>query len=616
MFSLVTVIIILGCAALLYFKSTIVKSFAMIITAVCASIVAFGYFELLANFLISKGKFIPWAQTISLLALFILSFAALQAIVSLLIKKPVDLGIMPERIGRIVCGIFLGLIISGLLLTAFVTAPLSNKLPYQRFDSGNPNPDKPKKALFNADGFTSGWFSIISSGSFSGKRSFATLHPDFLSQVFLNRHNIAKQIPIITSTKAIKTPPGKAVWPAPEGLTDQDGKKITAKSGHKLMIARIGITADAIKYKGIFTLSQLRLICKEKTAAKKPLTGKGENIYPIGYLRTANKLQLKRLNDKIEVEDVDLDGSVRWIDFAFNVPNGSIAVLAEFKQNAIVQVSPAVTAKQAPSALYFIPQSKCAKSFVELQPVSSAKIYGLELATGANLLRGLTLKIDDPNQWQNAQTKQSIKLAEFEDETINYVRAELKREKPSETEIEKAKPKDSEPAPRRQRRQVFRRPGTGGRPAEKVERRKGIQGMLKTLDGYSLISLKCNNPSTGAELNTKQLPTLIDISGSVHHPVGVIASGKVGEKYISEFDYCSQPVDPNGGCIVLSKQDSVAKPFPKNIWLTEKADEIFEFYLLYMVKPGNNTIITTVQPADVQTAIVFKDYEGFLILQQ
>ena len=218
MVDLIVVLIVLGCAALLYLKSTLVKAFAALIIAVCASVVAFGYFELLANVFIGRDLLIPWAQPISFALLFILTFAVLQTAAIQLIRQPVDLGLWPERIGRVVCGIFLGLFLSGLLLTALAMAPIPNKYPYQRFDQRYPDAEHPNKVLLNPDGLATGLFGVISSGSLSGKRSFATLHPDFIDQAFLNRHNTSEGVPGITKSQAIEVPKKNAAWYAPEGI--------------------------------------------------------------------------------------------------------------------------------------------------------------------------------------------------------------------------------------------------------------------------------------------------------------------------------------------------------------------------------------------------------------
>src|SRR4030043_14991 len=114
MASLAVVIIILGCAALQYFYGTFVKAFAMIIIAICSSVVAFGFFEMSANLIISRGNdgsllsLVPWAQTLCFILLFAVTFGVLQTGAIYLLRHSVDLGFLPERIGRVVCGIILG----------------------------------------------------------------------------------------------------------------------------------------------------------------------------------------------------------------------------------------------------------------------------------------------------------------------------------------------------------------------------------------------------------------------------------------------------------------------------------------------------------------------------
>ena len=366
MANLLILLIILGCVTYQYLKGTFIKSFATIIITICASIVAFGYFEVLASVIIGLSDnsqlsaLAPWAQPLSFVLLFIFAFAILQTIASQLVRRPVDLGFLPERIGRVVCGIFLGLITSGLLLTVLSMAPLSNKYPYPRFEAKMPDAEKPNKVLFNTDGFATEWFSIISRGSLGGKRSFATLHPNFINQVFLNRHNATNDISIFTSSEAIELPKKRrnekaaaVAWPAPEGLKESTGKTIPPKSGHNLIIVRVGIKKQAVEQAGKFTPSQLRLVCKQKVYDEEPLAGEGENIYPIGYLKTANQLQIKKLDDQIEIGRTDFDNGVRWIDFAFYVPDNFVPVLVEFKQNNIAQVPPLTTTEEAPPTVPF-----------------------------------------------------------------------------------------------------------------------------------------------------------------------------------------------------------------------------------------------------------------------
>ena len=370
MVSLIVVLIVLGCAAFQYLKGTLVQAFAAFIITICASVVAFAYFEVLANVFIGRELLIPWAQLLSFVLLFILTFAILQTLAAQLSRQPIDLGLWPERIGRVVCGILLGLVLSSLLLTALAMAPIPNNYPYQRFDQRYPDAERPNKVLLNTDGLAAGLFSTVSSGSFSGKRSFATLHPAFIDQLFLNRHNIGDDISIITSSQAIELPRKKemaACWLAHEDIKDSDGSPLSPKSGHNLTFVRVGIKKGAVGEAGTFTLSQLRLICKQKADVRNPLAGKGQNVYPIGYLIAADMLQIKRLNDVIRVSRSDFEKNARekWIDFAFYVPAGSVPVLIEFKQNSIAEVPPPVTAEQAPPPVPFLPSSEKEKPAAE-----------------------------------------------------------------------------------------------------------------------------------------------------------------------------------------------------------------------------------------------------------
>ncbi|MHC4488935.1 MAG: CvpA family protein [Planctomycetota bacterium] len=379
MVGLIVLLIVAGCVAFQYLKGTLVKAFAMIIVTICAGIVAFAYFEAVAALFIggrdSSFKFLPppWMQPLSFLLLFLLTFAALQTLAEYLTRQNVDLGLLPERVGRVVCGIVLGLILSSLLLTNLAMAPIPNKYPYQRFDQRRPDAERPKKAFFNIDALAPGLFSSISSGSLSGKRSFAALHPALLDQLFLNRHNIADKVPIVTKEQAIKVPGKNAAWHAPEGIKDSDGKPLSPKTGHSLMLVRVGINKSAVAEAGTFTPSQLRLICKQQTGVKNPLAGKGLNIYPIGYMMAADKLRIKRLNDVIKVVRGDFDQNERekWIDFAFYVPAGFVPVLVEFKQNSIAQVPPLASAEQVPQPLPFVPSSGSKKD--PTKPENSAR---------------------------------------------------------------------------------------------------------------------------------------------------------------------------------------------------------------------------------------------------
>lgn len=347
MAGLVTILIILGCVAYQYQKGNIVKSFAGLIIIICSSIVAFCYFEVLADVFLSRSansKFssvVPWAQSLSFILLLVIAFSIFQTIAGYLTRQPVSLGNIADKAGSCIFGLFTGLVLAGLLLTILVMAPLSNKWPYQRFDTERPNPERPDKASLNADGFVTGLFSMISKGSFSGKMSFATLHPAFLDQVFLNRLAIGKDMLTTTSSQVIEMPKKNAVRAAGEDIktTDDPNSPVDIKTASSLTIVRVGIKKKGLGKKATFTLSQLRLICKPKDDSGNRFKGTGVNIFPIGYLKAADRLQTKKINDIIKISPREFKKGIKWFNFAFYVPNDFVPVLIEFKQNSIAEVS-------------------------------------------------------------------------------------------------------------------------------------------------------------------------------------------------------------------------------------------------------------------------------------
>jgi hypothetical protein len=594
MAALILVLVVAACGAFMYLKGTFFKSFVMLMTAILASVVAFGWFEVLSGLLISRKLIQDWAQPASFFVLFAAAFAIFQAAASQLMKKPVELDQLTDRIGRVICSVLCGVIITGVILTALAMAPLATNVPYQRFDAANPDPQNPKKSLLNTDGLAAGCFALVSKGSLGAKASFATLHPDFLNQLHLDRQR--KGISLLTTSGAIELQPKEAAWPAPDTLMDTEGKSVPQKSGHRLIMVRLGFRKTAFPDAGLFTLSQIRLIAKPKSEAKNTLLGEGQNLYPLGYLKTQDQLQIKKLSDQIKIESDSFEGKARWIDFAFYVPNDSVPVLVEFKQNNVAEVPALLAPEQIPATVPFVQLSDCATESAQLVPLTTAKLYGIELGTREKLLDGVSLQVKDANEWRILQTDQSIAPAKFgEDGKITYVRAELALPLPETPNTPSAE---------------------GQQPADEKKPQKAagnVAGILKARTGYRLISLKCNILAVGAPTNADQLPVLEDLTGAVHYPVGIVASGKVGEQTIYEVDYCALSVEETPDGLVFTDSGAVKMPFPDFIWLTEKAQIIDEFYLLYLVKSGANTVISSARPADSQKTAPLKEHEGFFI---
>jgi len=373
MATLAVLAIMAGCAVYQYLKGSIVKAFATIIIVLVAGFIAFGFYEPLAGFFISRGSnsrypmIVPWAQCLCFALLFIVSFGVLQTILMQVTHQLVDFGVWPERVGRVICGLFLGLLVSGFLLVGLAMAPLPNQYPYARFDPSLTDADKPKAVFLKPDALVSAWFGVVSRGSFCAlykPRSFSVMRAGFLDQLYLNRLKAREGISVVTDPAAIEVPRKAGVWYAPENLKDTEGNSVAVKTGYSLMVVRVGFKRGALRDAGKFSLSQVRVICKRRTAAEKPLQGKGQCVFPIGYLAGTSQLAKSKLGDVITLgrDDFGQDKPVRYIDFVFYVPSDSVPVLLEFKSNAALELSKPVSTDEAPPVSPYQPKSSKPKT--------------------------------------------------------------------------------------------------------------------------------------------------------------------------------------------------------------------------------------------------------------
>lgn len=347
--SIAVVIIIILCTAQFYLKNSTLTSFATVISAVLGLLVAFGYYEWVAGFLISRGKFMSAAHGVCFAFLFAVTFVLVRALADFIVGSNIEFGSAIKTIAAIVSGIVVGIIISGVLVITAVLLPISPKLSYSRF-SDSLDISSPKGYLLDTDAMITGFFNWMGDGSMASKERFSEHNADFLNKLHLNkRKRIKDNVPAIAGDKALVIPKGNV-------HIRQAGDTIFTD-------IRLGIKGQAIEDGGTagarnsiwFSLAQIRLVCKE-TNKLQSKGGKIKVLYPERYKWPKGNWPRSDGQKRIDLDEV-MKVSSRglgkdkplWIDLAFRVPNGMTGYQLQFKRNASVKV-PAITSEDETGA--------------------------------------------------------------------------------------------------------------------------------------------------------------------------------------------------------------------------------------------------------------------------
>jgi len=314
--------------------------------AILGLIIAFSYYEGLADMLISRGHVSQWAQGFIFFLLFVLSFALIRVGTDYVVGANISFGEVSTRITAVIAGILTGMIISGVFVITIALLPVRKSFPYARFGE-EINTRKPDKVMLNADGFVAGFFGWVSKGSLSCGKSFDALHPDYVDGLHLNR---VKPTEPEYDKRRKKPDPIKVLTTASSEsiiLPKKYGVRIKDFGDHSRIVVKVGIKGREIadggaadKDKNVyFALSQVRLICKAKGAST-GTSGSSIVVYPDKY-KLAGKPLAKEpgLDEVIKFSRNEFNKrGVAWIDIAFNVPDNMQAAFLGFKNNTIVEL--------------------------------------------------------------------------------------------------------------------------------------------------------------------------------------------------------------------------------------------------------------------------------------
>ncbi len=351
MATIVIIVVILACIAGQILWGSVIRSFAIFISAVLGMLIALNFSDSLAQKLISSDMMAWKAHGVVIGLVFVLSFGILVALSAKLLGGDIAFSPMVDKIGGAVIGIPTGLVIAGTIVIAMALASGSGGFPYERFNADRPDIESPRKPLLSADGFATEFFGLLSSGSLAGNNSFALVRAGFNDSAAIDRMGVDKTLSPLAHSNVIQLP--VVIRRAPAGLTDADGKKLQEVAGSDLFLARVNMTKNVVgKDSPNFLLGQLRMVCKRKDDKVMPGTGSGTSIYPVGYLKTATRLQVEPVSAVVSLAEAEMDNGVKAVDFAFYIPSSLRPELMAFKRNFVTQVQ-VMNPEEAPAPVGF-----------------------------------------------------------------------------------------------------------------------------------------------------------------------------------------------------------------------------------------------------------------------
>lgn len=584
--SLAVLIFIIAIILRQYLNGTVLGSFVALVSAFTAMMVSFGYYELLANFIISKGYLVTWAHAISLIVLYGLSFAILWGVGGFVAGTAIHFSDLPDKVISCGVGAIYAAITAGVILTALTMTPIPSKWLYSRYDTESFDLDSPSAALVPADSLAVGLFSTASTGSMKGGKSFAAVHPNFLNQIHLNNLNRSEGVIAVSSKDALATKTNGSYW-RPEKVY------VDASTGENLdediMIVRAAVKGGSVadggagdKEGGVnLTLAQFKLIVGSSSNQDNPFaSAESEAFYPIGYVKTGNQVTTKPLPEIIKFSRSNFSSKDGYrnsaiLDLVFEVPQSKKPVALTFRSNSIAQLNKQAGEEEIPGTTTFVQAENCETELGQLNAVSGVAIKPVALSAGQYLMSGLRLNARFTAMKEADLQSSDNGQLEFDDRNFICGKATFS---PLADNVE-------------------------SRARERADF-STIPGIINTMPGFAPVALKVEAVNNSV-ISSDQFPVLIDTDGNRHHAVGLLAGGSKGNDHLYQFDYCSKKESLD------IKNNVVSSHYPEQLWIGSQVDKITEFYLIYNVNIKSPTIILNVESSGKQTGL--KDAEGFLI---
>ncbi|MCH7993082.1 MAG: CvpA family protein [Planctomycetes bacterium] len=363
LFSLIVVILLLAIA---FFQSTqgLFGSLIMAVLCLCCSALAVGGYEwVAANYLASFWQ-PDFSFALALAALFGIPLIIFRLVADKLVRRSCHITSLFDRIGGGFCGLITGYTVIGVLTLAVQSIPFGGsvfgfeRVPRTTLEDNwdadvvpPPTDAQERNIWMNPDRFVVGLASILSSGIFSGERSFGNENPDHVQHIgwinavpeIVSRYAPPGSIAIVRTEQIESvytlTPSTRS---SPASYDDEDGQP---RSDHRFYMIRVKLKREARveSPSHIFTLRQFRLV--GRTAGK----GAMQQYHAIA-VQQADKTEVinrhirYKMNRGKSFALVDEPFEPRAdnnaeVEVVFELPTGFVPAYLEYKHGARVAVT-------------------------------------------------------------------------------------------------------------------------------------------------------------------------------------------------------------------------------------------------------------------------------------